>query len=65
MNHAEETQYLKSITRSIPDYPKEGIVFRDLTTIFQDSKAFSLALDLMTESLKDGEANFVSFDKSI
>jgi len=63
MNHAKETQYLKSVTRSILDYPKEGIVFRDLTTIFQDNKAFSMALDLMIESLKDGEANLVSFDK--
>ncbi len=63
MNNAEETQYLKSVTRSILDYPKEGIVFRDLTTIFQDNKAFSMALDLMMESLKEGGANLVSFDK--
>jgi adenine phosphoribosyltransferase len=63
MNHERDVQYLKSITRSIQDYPKEGIVFRDLTTIFQNWKAFSKALELMTESLKGMDGEFVSFDK--
>ena len=63
MNKEEAAQHLKEITRSIPDYPKPGIIFRDLTTIFQDGKAFSLALDLLKGSLVDEKSNPISFDK--
>ena len=63
MNRREDVQYLKSVTRSIQDYPKEGIVFRDLTTIFQEAEAFSKALALMAESLEGGDSTFGSFEK--
>ena len=32
---------LKDFIRSIPDYPKKGILFRDITTLIKDEKAFS------------------------
>jgi adenine phosphoribosyltransferase len=63
MNQEEAISYLKGITRSIENYPKKGIVFRDLTTIFQDAKALSLSLDLMTGFLKDENSNMLKFDK--
>ena len=31
---------LKKFIRSIPDYPKKGILFRDITTLIKDEKAF-------------------------
>src|SRR5690554_7896304 len=31
---------LKSLVRSIPDYPKPGIVFRDITSLIEDSEGF-------------------------
>ncbi len=65
MNHTNAVEYLKGITRSIQDYPKQGIVFRDLTTIFQDGEAFSIALELLTESLKGEDSDFVAFDKLV
>jgi len=65
MNQAEAVQYLKKTTRSIPDYPKPGIVFRDLTTIFQNGEAFSLALELLTNCIRDEASNTISFDKLI
>ncbi|UCD18606.1 MAG: adenine phosphoribosyltransferase [Candidatus Zixiibacteriota bacterium] len=40
---------LKSAIRSIPDFPKKGIVFRDITTLLLDPKAFVEALDRMYE----------------
>jgi adenine phosphoribosyltransferase len=55
--------YLKNITRSIPDYPKPGIIFRDLTTIFQDKKAMALSLDLMIDILKEKDGEILEFDK--
>jgi len=63
MNHAEKIDFLKSITRSIQDYPKAGIIFRDLTTIFQDPKGFSIALDMMYESLCKPDLVFDDIDK--
>ncbi len=38
---------LKVRTRSITDFPSEGIIFRDLTTIFQDPETMNLTVDLM------------------
>ena len=32
---------LKDFIRSIPDYPKKGILFRDITTLIKNEKAFS------------------------
>ena len=63
MNHEQKTQFLKSITRSIQDYPKKGITFRDLTTIFQNGEAFSKAIEMMSESLRGENSGPVIFDK--
>ena len=63
MNKEDAIQHLKKATRSIPDYPKPGIVFRDLTTIFQDGNSFSIALDLLMACLKDENSSPISFSK--
>jgi adenine phosphoribosyltransferase len=56
-------KYLKKVTRSIKDYPKEGIIFRDLTTIFQDRNGMSASLDLLSEFLVDKNGAPIAFDK--
>ena len=38
-------QDLKSSIRTIPDYPKKGILFRDITTLLADARAFRRAVD--------------------
>jgi len=38
---------LKKHIRSIPDFPKKGIVFRDITTLLKDKKAFKSAVDML------------------
>ena len=43
---------LKDYIRSIPDYPKKGILFRDITTLIKDEKAFSATIDLILEKSK-------------
>ena len=40
---------LKSAIRSIPDYPKEGIMFRDITTLLGDARAFRRAVDELVQ----------------
>ena len=39
------TDYLRSIIRNIPDYPKPGIMFRDITTLLNDARSFRRAID--------------------
>jgi adenine phosphoribosyltransferase len=40
---------LKTKIRSIPDFPKKGIMFRDITTLLKDPEAFAGAIDLLAE----------------
>ncbi len=38
---------LKKIIRDIPDFPKEGILFKDITTLLQDAKSYQRTVDLI------------------
>ncbi|HKI50607.1 MAG TPA: adenine phosphoribosyltransferase, partial [Geothermobacteraceae bacterium] len=38
---------LKSIIRDIPDFPKKGIVFKDITTLLSDGRQFQRMVDLI------------------
>jgi adenine phosphoribosyltransferase len=40
---------LKEAIRSIPDYPKPGIMFRDITTLLGDARAFRRAIDELVQ----------------
>lgn len=50
---------LRSYIRDIPDFPKEGIVFFDITPLLGDGKAFAEAIDSMYEKFKDTGATKV------
>ena len=43
---------LKDYIRSIPDYPKKGILFRDITTLIKDENAFAETINLIVERSK-------------
>ena len=43
---------LKNFVRSIPDYPKKGILFRDITTLIKDEKAFAESINQIIERSK-------------
>ncbi len=49
---------LRSVLRDIPDFPKPGILFKDITPIMEDPKAFKAAIEGMEKLLTD-----VSFTK--
>lgn len=38
---------IESFIRTIPDYPKKGIQFRDVSTLFQDARGFRMAIDML------------------
>jgi len=43
---------LKNYIRSIPNYPKKGILFRDITTLIKDENAFRECIDQIIERSK-------------
>ena len=49
---------LKDYIRSIPDYPKKGILFRDITTLIKNEKAFSETINQIVKILENND-----FDK--
>ena len=49
---------LKKHIRSIPDYPKKGILFRDITTLIKNTEAFKFTNDKIIELAKK-----IEFDK--
>lgn len=45
---------LKTAIHTIPDYPKAGILFRDVTGILDDAEAFKLTIEILANKFKDG-----------
>lgn len=50
---------LNSLMRTIPDFPEEGILFRDITTVLKDKEGLKLILDDFTERYKDKGIDYV------
>ena len=48
---------LKDYIRSIPDYPKKGILFRDITTLIKNEKAFVHCINQIVERSKNFKNN--------
>ena len=45
----EQRTFLQQSIRTISDYPKPGIQFRDITTLLRDSRAFGIAIDALAD----------------
>ena len=51
---------LKASIRAIPDYPKPGIVFRDITTLLGDARAFRRAVDELVHPYAGGKVDKIA-----
>ena len=51
---------LKKYIRSIPDYPKKGILFRDITTLIKDEKAFAETINQIIQISKKYEIDKIA-----
>ncbi len=51
---------LEDYVRSIPDFPEEGIIFRDVTSVIEDAEGFQLSIDTMQEMTKDIDYDVVA-----
>jgi adenine phosphoribosyltransferase len=50
---------LGELIRDVPDFPKRGILFKDITTLLKDGSAFHQAIDLLLERLRPYPADLV------
>ena len=46
-------QRIKEKIRSIPDYPKKGIIFRDITPLLRDKDTFNMCIDAIAEQYNE------------
>ncbi|MFQ5563286.1 MAG: adenine phosphoribosyltransferase [Parvularculaceae bacterium] len=51
---------LKSVIRTIPDYPKPGILFRDITTLLSDARGFRRAVDELVQPIAGAKIDKVA-----
>lgn len=59
MEHSLRAQ-LENAIRAIPDYPHEGIMFRDITTLLGDASAFRRSVDELVHPYSGSRINFVA-----
>jgi len=60
MDHPKLTAAdLQRAIRTIPDFPKPGIQFKDITPVLADANLFSASIDLLTASFRPGEVDAV------
>lgn len=50
---AQQLQLIKDSIKTIPDYPKPGILFRDVTSLLEDPKAYAESIKLLADRYRD------------
>lgn len=60
----KEQDYLNSKIRTIADFPKPGVMFRDITTLLNDKEALNFLLCHLQERYKDMELDFIAGTES-
>lgn len=56
----ENIQKIKSMIRDIPDFPKKGILFRDITTALKDAQTLKLTVDEIYNAFKDEKIDYIA-----
>lgn len=54
-----DKKYMISKVRTIPDWPKKGIMFRDITTLIKDYKAFEMSIQDFVDRYKDKKIDYI------
>ena len=56
----EKIDWLKSTIRDIPDFPKPGIIFKDLTTLLKDPEAFSFVIEVLAARFQPLQPDYIA-----
>jgi adenine phosphoribosyltransferase len=51
---------IAKLIRTIPNYPKEGIMFRDITTLLKDPKGFQTTINMLVEKYKNEQFDYIA-----
>ncbi len=51
---------IKNAIRTVPDFPKKGILFRDITTLIKNPETLKLAIDVLYDIFKDEEIDYIA-----
>ncbi len=54
-----KSEELKKVIRDVPNFPQEGIIFKDISTLLQDKKAFKKSIDLLVKKYKKEKIDYV------
>jgi len=57
---ADKSNWLKNKIRDIPDFPKPGIIFKDLTPLLKDPATFAFAIDVLTEKCRALKPQYIA-----
>jgi adenine phosphoribosyltransferase len=57
---SSDKEYLLNSIRDVEDFPKPGIVFKDITTLLNNKEAFSLLMNHLPQRYKDKDIDFVA-----
>jgi adenine phosphoribosyltransferase len=52
-------EHLKKLVREVPDFPKQGILFYDITTLLKDKVGFATLIDALSEQFLDRDIDLV------
>jgi len=55
-----QSEWLRSTIRDIPDFPKPGIIFKDLTTLLKNPDAFRFVIDAMAEQFRELRPDYIA-----
>ena len=60
MDEKMTTELIKSKIRDIPDFPREGIIFKDITTVLKDPEAFKHAIDSLAKHYEKQKLDYIA-----
>jgi len=56
----DSAEFLKSTIRTVPNWPQPGILFRDITPLFQNKKALRVLIDVFVQRYIDSELDYIA-----
>ena len=56
----EQLELIKNSIREVPDFPKPGIIFKDITTLLNNKKAFSTLMDALANRYKEYNLDYIA-----
>lgn len=60
MTDVDNFQYVREYVRTVPDFPKKGIMFLDITTATKDAKSMQYMIDFLYETFKNEKIDYVA-----